>query len=328
MLPPVNCSIAAKGRNTKAKVVHLSQLKKVIPINRCIIVPDDISHDEFHIDEQLTQPVELSLQQKSQLQEVLGSFPSVFSESPGLTSVVSHSISVTSQTPLWSPSYTIPLAHQEAIRLEIENLIALGIIEPSHSKWSSPPMPVRKKDGGIRIVIDYRKLNSVTVNDPFTMPSIDDILSQLGDSAILSKLDLLKGFHQVPMEESSKELTAFTCLQGKFQYRVMPFSLTNAPSTFQQLMQSVLHGLESHSLPYIDDVIIFSISFADHLKHVSSVLSRLASAGLTVKKSKCLWCFKSFEFLGFQVGNGRLSIPQARVHHISTLCHSQDQIST
>lgn len=318
LLPPVNCSIAAKGRNTKAKVVHLSQLKKVIPINRCIIVPEDISHDEFHIDEQLTQPVELSLQQKSQLQEVLGSFPSVFSESPGLTSVVSHSISVTSQTPLWSPSYTIPLAHQEAFRLEIENLFALGIIEPSHSKWSSPPMPVRKKDGGIRIVIDYRKLNSVTVKDPFTMPSIDDILSQLGDSAILSKLDLLKGFHQVPMEESSKELTAFTCLQGKFQYRVMPFGLTNAPSTFQQLMQSVLRGLESHSLPYIDDVIIFSISFADHLKHVSSVLSRLASAGLTVKKSKCLWCFKSFEFLGFQVGNGRLSIPQARVHHIST----------
>ncbi len=84
-------------------------------------------------------------------------------------------------------------------------------------------MPVRKKDGGIRIVIDFRKLNSITVHDPFTMPSIDDILAQLGNAAFLSKMDLLKGFHQVPMSEASKELTAFTCLQGKFQYRVMPF---------------------------------------------------------------------------------------------------------
>ncbi len=122
-------------------------------------------------------------------------------------------------------------------------MLELGVIEPSVSKWASPPIPVKKKDGGIRIVIDFRKLNQVTVREPFTMPSIDDILSHLGNVTILSKIDLLKGFYQVPMEESSKQYTAFTCLQGKFQFRVMPFGLTNALSTFQLLMQSVLRGL-------------------------------------------------------------------------------------
>ncbi len=178
-------------------------------------------------------------------------------------------------------------------------------------------MPVKKKDGGIRLVVDYRKLNSITVHDPFSMPSINDILAHLSSATFLSKLDLLKGFHQVPLSESSKHLTAFTCLQGKFQYCVMPFGLTNAPATFQLLMQSVLLGLENFSLPYIDDVIIFSTSFDDHLSHITSVLSKVSTAGLTVKQSKCSWCFESFDFLGFHVGNGRLSIPEAKVAHIS-----------
>ncbi len=225
-----------QGKKSKPKVIHLSQLKKAAPIYRALIVPDEHVTDDFHIPSNTPQPVNLSPQQQLQLLNVLDSFPSVFCDTPGLTSLVEHSISVTSSTPIWSPSYSIPLAHQDKFRLEIENLLSLGIIKPSYSKWSSPPMPVRKKDGGIRIVIDFRKLNSITVHDPFTMPSIDDILAQLGNAAFLSKMDLLKGFNQVPMSEASKELTAFTCLQGKFQYRVMPFGLTNAPSTFQQLM--------------------------------------------------------------------------------------------
>ncbi len=130
-----------------------------------------------------------------------------FSDKPGIIILADHSIVVTSTTPIWSPPYSVPLAHQDAFRLEIENLLSLGIIEPSCSKWSSSPCP---------IVIDYRKLNSITVHEPFSMPSIDDILSQLPKSTFLSKLDLLKGFHQVPMSETSKEFTAFTCYKVNF----------------------------------------------------------------------------------------------------------------
>ena len=100
--------------------------------------------------------------------------------------------------------YATPLTYQTEFRKEIEQLLSLGIIEPSHSAWSSSPLPVRKKDGGIRIVVDFRKLNKVTIPEPFTMPSIDFVVSQLGEAKFLSKLDLLKEFHQVPLAEESK----------------------------------------------------------------------------------------------------------------------------
>ncbi len=318
LLPPVNCAIVPVNKKAKPKVVHLSQIKKVLHVYKVLLVPEESVCDEFVQPINTSEPISLSLEQQSQLDSVLGHFPSVFSNKPGRTSLVQHSISVSTSTPLWSPSYSIPLSYQEAFRLEIENMISLGVIEPSTSKWSSPPLPVRKKDGGIRIVIDFRKLNSVTVREPFTMPSIDDIISHLGEATILSKLDLLKGFYQVPMDEVSKQYTAFTCLQGKFQFKVMPFGLTNAPSTFQLLMQSVLRGLEPFCLPYIDDLVIFSTSFDQHLAHITSVLSRLELAGLTVKQEKCSWCFASFDFLGFHVGHNRLSIPSTKVSTISS----------
>ncbi len=265
-------------------------------------------------------PVALQLdeQQHHSLTHTLDSFPNVFSDMPGKTTAVKHTINLTSTTPLWTPSYVVPLAYQSAFRKELESLIELDIIEPSTSAWSSPPIPVKKKDGGIRIVVDFKKLNSVTIPEPFAMPTIDSIVAQLGSASFLSKLDLLKGFHQVPMDECSKHLTAFTCWQRKFQYKRMPFGLRNAPATFQLLMQRVLAGLESFALSYIDDVIIFSLTFQDHITHISAVLARLDSFGLTVKKSKCSWCFESFEFLGFVVGNGRLAIPETRIQHMKS----------
>ncbi len=232
----------------KSKVVHISQLKRSLSVNRAIIIPNE-DIDDFSINSNKPQPLKLTVSQKLRLQHVLDSFPTVFSESPGLTNLISHSNSLTTTIPVWSPPYSIPIAHHTAFREEIENLLSLSIIEPSTSKYSSSPMPVTKKDGGIRIVIDYKKLNAITIKEPFSMPPVEDILSQLGNASFLSKLDLLKGFHQVPMEPDSKQYTAFTCLQGKFQYCVMPFGLTNAPGTFQLLMQQVLRGLESHSLP-------------------------------------------------------------------------------
>ena len=110
-----------------------------------------------------------------------------------------------------------------------------------------------------------RRLNTVTVAEPFLMPTIDSIIARVGNSTYLSKLDLLKGFHQVPMEEESKQYTAFSCAHGKFQYKVMPLGLKNAPATFQLLMQRILAGCEEFALPYIDDIIIYSTSFTDHL---------------------------------------------------------------
>ncbi len=316
LLHPVNCAIKSSVKKGKSQVVHASQLKPApdLSVYRVVTVIDDFLDDTPSIEKSMT----LSEQQQLQLDDTLSQFPSVFSDTPGLTPLVKHSVRLTCSTPLWTPTYTLPLAYHADFRKEIDQLLALGIIEPSTSSWSSSPLPVSKKDGGLRIVVEFRKLNKVTTPEPFTMPSIDFIISQLGEAKFLSKLDLLKGFHQVPLADDSKHLTAFSCLQGKFQYRVMPFGLRNAPATFQLLMQEVLRGLEEFSLAYIDDIVIFSASFPDHIKHISSILDRLSQANLTVKKTKCSWFFYTFDFLGFCVGKGKISIPAARVAQLDT----------
>ncbi len=153
VLPPLNISIVPQVKKCKPKTVHLSQVKKSLPVYRVLSVPDEIADNEFNSPINTSSPLELSSVQQSQLDAVLGSFPSVFADKPGCTSLVTHSIQVTSTTPIWSPSYSIPIAHQDSFRSEIENMLALGVIEPSTSKRSSPPFSVKKKDGAIRISI-------------------------------------------------------------------------------------------------------------------------------------------------------------------------------
>ncbi len=142
-----------------------------------------------------------------------------FSSNPGTTATTCHHLKLTSYLPIWSPSYSIPLRLEKAFKSKLDNLLALGIIEPSTSQWSSPPIPILKKDGTVRIVVDFRKLNTMTISEPFLMPTTEEIIARLGNAKFLSKLDLCKGFHQVPMHPDVKHLTAFSCRYGKFQYK-------------------------------------------------------------------------------------------------------------
>ncbi len=150
---------------------------------RVAIVSNDISP---HFESSPGQPTKIDLtpDQRSLLDHTLFSFPNIFSDTPGITSLVTHSITLTCQTPVWTPDYTIPLAYQQPFRGEIESLLEL-VIEPSTSKWSSSPLPVTKRDGGIRIVVDYRKLNLITIPEPFLMPSIEDLRGRRGPSDTL-----------------------------------------------------------------------------------------------------------------------------------------------
>ena len=174
-------------------------------------------------------------------------------------------------------------------------------------------MPVRKPDGSIHLCIDFRKLNNVTSPDPFTMPLIDEMLDQLSIAKYLSKLDLNKGFYQIPVREEDKEKTTFLSPWGKYHFNRMPFGLRNAPATFQRLMNTVLAGQEEYSAAYIDDIVIYSNTWSEHLKHIQEVL-RLY--GLTVKPSKCQWGSKYHIYLWHEVGCGKVSVPAARVEAI------------
>ncbi len=164
--------------------------------------------------------------------------------------------------------------------------------------------------------MDYRKLNAVTIREPYYIPGFDKMIERIGTGRVLSKIDLAKGFHQVAVAEKDMEKTAFVCPFGKFQYRRMPFGLTNVPSVFQRLMDCVLCSCVDFAKVYIDDILVVSESWSVHVNHLRSVFVVLAEAGLTVKKNKCVFGKRKLEFLGHLIGNGVVSVPETRVRAI------------
>ena len=178
-------------------------------------------------------------------------------------------------------------------------------------------VPVKKEDGTIRLCIDYRKLNAVTIGDPYYMSTLDEILERVGSSRCISKLDLSKGFYQIGVEEGSVDKTAFITQFGKFQFSRMPFGLKNAPGVFQRTMEVVLADCYDCSAPYIDDIVVFSSSGAEHGQHLRRVLSALKETGLTVRLSKCAFGKTKLEYLGHMIGNGELAVPGHRATAMS-----------
>jgi len=159
-----------------------------------------------------------------------------------------------------------------------------GLIEPSRSQWSSPAFLVPKKGGKLRFVIDYRRLNQICIKDRTPLARQEDLLSSFQGMKWFSTVDMAWGFWGVPMEEDSKQYTAFVTPDGLYQWKVMPMGFTNSPAIFTRLMHMVLAGINwRFCLVYLDDVIMFSSSFAEHLEHIEEVLSRIVQANLSLK---------------------------------------------
>jgi len=173
------------------------------------------------------------------------------------------------------------------------------IICPSSNPWSSPVIVVRKKDGSWRFAcIDCRKLNSVICRDAYPLLRIDSTLDSLADATYFTTLDLASVYWQVAVEEQDKEKTAFSTLDGHFEFNVMPFGLTNASATFQRLMECVLAGLVGEQcLIYLDDIIVLSPTFKEHLPCLSRVFQALNEAGLQLKPFKCHFTLKEVHYL-------------------------------
>ena len=237
----------------------------------------------------------------------------MLSSEPGNTDSAVLSLELLDNTPIQQAPYRVPDRLKPGVKKELEGLLEADIVAPSTSPWVSPIVPVTKSDGSVLVCVDYRKLNEVTVKDPYYMPTLDDILERVGSCHVLSKLDLAKGYYQVKVAAGSREKTAFISPFGKYEFSWMPFGLKNAPAVFQRLMDGVLNECYSYAAPYIDDILIFSPNWAEHLVHVRSVLAVLRKHGLTAKPSKCTWGRSYVEYLGHIVGSGIVAVPRMRV---------------
>ncbi len=193
-----------------------------------------------------------------------------------------------------------------------------GIIEPSFSEWASPIVIVKKKDGKIRICVDYRKLNANTPMDAYPMPRVDELIDRLGKATYITTLDLARGYWQVPVSEKDRLKTAFITPKGLFQFRVMPFGLNGAPATFQRLMDTAIRELEGYTAVYLDDIIIFSKTWEEHLEHIKAVLTRLRERNLTAKPEKCKFGMRECTYLGHIVGNGRVKPDPEKVRAVES----------
>ena len=164
--------------------------------------------------------------------------------------------------------------------------------------------------------MDYRRLNAVSESDAYPMPQVDDLIDRLGGLSYITTMDLTRGYWQVPVSPDDKHKTAFAAPSGLFQFTRMPFGLKGAPATFQRLVDRVLQGLEEFSGAYIDDIIVFSKLWTDHVRHLQAVLGRLQLAGLTVKTSKCHFGVTACSYLGFVVGGGWVKPEPSKVQAV------------
>ena len=259
---------------------------------------------------------------QSEAKEMLKRNARVFSKTDmdmGRTNLVKHHIKLTDFVPFKESYRRIPPQMYDEVKSHIQEMLDLGAIRPSNSPWASAIVLVRKKDGRLRFCIDLRRLNNRTVKDAYSLPKIESILDPLIGAQIFSTLDLKAGYWQVVMAEECKAYTAFTCGPlGFYECDTMPFGATNAPATFQRLMNDCLGDLNMNwCIVYLDDIIIFSDTKEEHLKRLEAVFQKLYAAGLKLKPSKCFFFREEIEYLGHVVSGKGISTNPKKVEAVA-----------
>ena len=254
--------------------------------------------------------------QQEELKQLIHEYEHLFPDIPTRTDKIYHDVIVEDSKPVKQHPYRMNPLKRKYLQDEVKYLLENDFIEPSQSNYSSPCILVPKSNGTYRMCTDYRKVNSVTKTDSFPIPRIDDCIDEVGNSKYVTKFDLLKGFWQVPLTDRAKEVSAFATPNGLYQYKVMPFGMKNSPATFQRLVNNVICGLDGCDA-YIDDVIIYSDSWSDHLQRIRQFFDRLSKAKLTVNLAKTEFCHATVTFLGHLVGQGQVKPLEAKVNAIS-----------
>ncbi|KAM1286042.1 hypothetical protein ACFX2J_000134 [Malus domestica] len=249
---------------------------------------------------------------------VVRHYPDVFPEDlPGLPPDrdVEFSIDLLPGTnPISLTPYRMAPAELRELKIQLQELIDKGFIQPSSSPWGAPVLFVRKKDGTLRLCIDYRQLNRVTIKNRYPLPRIDDLFDQLKGACVFSKIDLRSGYYQLKIKDDDVHKTAFRTRYGHYEFLVMPFGLTNAPAAFMRLMNEVFQEyLDKFVIVFIDDILVYSKSKSDHIRHLNLVLRKLRDHRLYAKFSKCEFWLDQVAFLGHVVSAQGIQVDPQKI---------------
>ncbi|KAL4014449.1 hypothetical protein IC575_026651 [Cucumis melo] len=253
---------------------------------------------------------------------VVREYPDVFpNELPGLPPPreVDFAIELERDTaPISRAPYRMAPAELKELKVQLQELLDKGFIRPSVSPWGALVLFVKKKDGSMRLCIDYRELNKVTVRNRYPLPRIDDLFDQLQGATVFSKIDLRSGYHQLRIRDSDIPKTTFRSRYGHYKFVVMSFGLTNAPAVFMNLMKRVFQDfLDSFVIVFIDDILIYSKTEAEHEEHLHQVLETLRANKLYAKFSKCEFWLRKVTFLGHVVSSEGVSVDPAKIEAVT-----------
>ncbi|KAJ9525459.1 hypothetical protein QJQ45_003135 [Haematococcus lacustris] len=258
---------------------------------------------------------------KAQLDALLAEYSDVFTPLTGLPPdrPVGHTIPLEpGNRPPATPMYRLSKPEHDELKQQIQDLLAKGMIEPSSSPYAAPVLFVQKKSGELRMCIDYRQLNKITLRDQYPLPRIDDLFDKLSGCKVFSSLDLQAGYHQIRITPEDVPKTAFRTPEGHFQFKVLCFGLTNAPATFQRVMNDAFATvLGKCALVYLDDILVMSRSVQDHLLHLKQVFELLRKNKLYAKLSKCEFMRYTLKFLGHLVTSGGIAVDPDKVSTIA-----------
>ena len=235
----------------------------------------------------------LSHQQKIKAKNLLAQYDDAFASNKhdyGLCTQLKHEIDLKPNVPVQQIVGRIPINVENWVEEQVQHLKEKNIIRDLKSLWSAPVVVVKKKGGDFRMCVDFRRLNSVTIRPIYNIPSTQSLFDHLSNSKFFSTIDVSNAYHQCEIREKDKHLTAFTTRSGQYEFNRMPFGLVGAPFTFQRLITSILSKENWEiCLVYLDNVLIFSDSFDEHLSRVEQVLSKIRQAGLKLSLKNAIF---------------------------------------
>lgn len=282
---------------SKASVAEISAIQSVLSKEHTQRSPSTEAKIQYNFGDSPITP-----EWKQRITAMLDSVPEVFAKNDldfGCTDRIKHQIKLSDPSPFKQRPRPIHPQDIDAVRSHLQELLQSGVIRESESPFASPIVVVRKKNGTVRLCIDYRKLNAQTIKDAYALPKLEDTFTALSGSKWFSVLDLKSGYYQIEMEESDKCKTAFVCPLGFWEFNRMPQGVTNAPSTFQRLMERCMGDMNlKEALVFIDDLIIFAPTLEEHERRLLKVLDRLKEFGLKLSPEKCVFCQTSVRYLG------------------------------